>query len=308
MKSTTGVSRRDFVKIAAAASAASITVPLHGLAAGEGRAGDGWQIGCYTRPWDQFEYRVALDGVAEAGFKHVGLMTAKCKGWVLVTVDSMSDEVAAISEEIKKRGLKALSIYGGDLPVGESVQTGVAGLKKLIDHCGICACPNLLLGGTTDEKLFDRYYKVVAECCDYAEAKGVGLSVKPHGGQNATGPQCRKIIEQIGRKQFRLWYDPGNIFYYSDGTLDPVVDSATVNGLVVGMSVKDFKLPKEVLLNPGAGQVDFLKVLVNLRKGGFTDGPLIVECLERGDPAHVTADARKALKFVEELTQKTSKV
>ena len=57
------------------------------------------------------------------------------------------------------------------------------------------------------------------------------MSVKPHGGQNATGPQCRKLIEQVGHKNFRLWYDPGNIFYYSDGNLDPVDDSATVDGL-----------------------------------------------------------------------------
>jgi hypothetical protein len=28
-----------------------------------------WQIGCYTRPWDQYEYRVALDAIAEAGYE-----------------------------------------------------------------------------------------------------------------------------------------------------------------------------------------------------------------------------------------------
>jgi hypothetical protein len=27
----------------------------------------------------------------------------------------------------------------------------------------------------------DNYYRVVAECCDYAAGKGVGISVKPHG-------------------------------------------------------------------------------------------------------------------------------
>ncbi|MBI4326633.1 MAG: sugar phosphate isomerase/epimerase [Chloroflexi bacterium] len=209
---------------------------------------------------------------------------------------------AAISDEVKKRGLRTLSIYGGDFPVAKSVEAGSAGLKRLIDHCATCTCPNLLLGGT-DEKLFTPYYKVVAECCDYAAAKGVGLSLKPHGGQNATGPQCRKIIEQVGHKNFRLWYDPGNILYYSDGRLDPVNDCATVDGLVIGMSVKDFKLPKEVLVTPGTGQVNFREVFARLKKGGFTRGPLIVECLERGDVAHITAEARKARQFLEELTR-----
>jgi sugar phosphate isomerase/epimerase len=142
----------------------------------------------------------------------------------------------------------------------------------------------------------------VAECCDYAASKGVGLSVKPHGGQNATGPQCRRIIEQVGHKNFRLWYDPGNIYYYSDGKLDPVTDAATVDGLVVGMSVKDFKPPKEVLVTPGTGQVNFREVFARLKQGGFTRGPLIVECLERGDLAHIAAEAKKARQFMEELT------
>ncbi len=296
---STNLTRRDFLRTTTALGLASLTKPLTALAADS----PAYQLGCYTRPWDQFEYRVALDGIADAGFKHAGLMTAKGKSWILITVDSTLEEVAAIAEEVKQRGLKTLSIYGGDFPVAKSVEAGVAGLKKLIDHCVVCACPNLLLGGTTDEKLLQPYYKVVAECCDYAASKGVGLSVKPHGGQNATGPQCRKLIEQVGHRSFRLWYDPGNICYYSDGKLDPVADSATVDGLVVGMSVKDFKLPKEVLVTPGTGQVNFREVLARLRKGGFTRGPLIVECLTRGDtPAKITAEAKQARLFLEELT------
>lgn len=78
-----------------------------------GSAG-GWQIGCYTRPWDQFDYRVALDGIAEAGYKSAGLMTHKGKTWVIITVDTTPEESAAIGEEMRKRGLAAVSIYGGD--------------------------------------------------------------------------------------------------------------------------------------------------------------------------------------------------
>jgi sugar phosphate isomerase/epimerase len=261
----------------------------------------GFQIGCYTRPWDQYEYRVALDGIAQAGFQYAGLMTAKGKSWVIINVDSTSEEVAGIQEQVRQRGLKILSIYGGEFPVAKSVAAGVSGLQRLIDHAAICQCPHLMLGGTADDKLFDAYYQVVAECCDYAAAKGVGLSVKPHGGRNATGPQCRRILEKVGHRNFRLWYDPGNIFYYSDGKLDPVEDAATVNGLVVGMSVKDFKPPKEVAVTPGTGLVRFAEVLARLRKGGFTSGPLIIECLERGDAAAVTAAARKTRLFLESL-------
>ena len=53
------ISRRDFL---AASAAAALSLPAM---ADESP----WQIGCYTRPWDAFDYRVALDGSAEAGFR-----------------------------------------------------------------------------------------------------------------------------------------------------------------------------------------------------------------------------------------------
>ncbi len=292
------LNRREFIGAAGVYAVAALSCPRSGLAAERG----GYLLGCYTRPWDQFDYRVALDGIAEAGFEYAGLMTAKGKSWVLITVDSTPEEVEAIAGEVKKRGLKTLSLYGGDFPVAKSAAAGTAGLKKLVDCCVLCACPNLLLGGTSDEKLVPAYYQVVKECCDYAASKGVGLSIKPHGGQNATGPQCRRLIEQVGHPNFRLWYDPGNIFYYSDGKLDPVEDSARVDGLVVGVSVKDFLSPKEVAVTPGNGRVNFREVFARLRKGGFTRGPLVIECLAHGDtPAKITAEARKARQFIESL-------
>jgi len=292
------ISRREFLAgTSLALSAAALPGNVFG-ALGE----TGYQSGCYTRPWDQWDYRVALDGIAEAGFKYAGLMTAKGKSWVIITVDSTAEEVQTMAQEARQRGLQILSIYGGDFPVSRSVDAGIEGLKKLIDFCVICSCPNLLLGGTTEEKLFEPYYKVVAECCDYAKSRKVGLSIKPHGGQNATGPQCRTILERLARKEFRLWYDPGNIFYYSDGKLDPVEDARAVDGLVVGMSVKDFLPPKEVLVTPGTGKVNFRGVLSLLRKGGFRSGPVLVECLAKCDtPAAVTLEAIKSRKFLQGL-------
>jgi len=299
------ISRRSFLagtgKLGLAGLAVSHIESLFGADAGIAARPAAWQIGCYTRVFDQFEYPVALDAMVEAGFKYVGLMTTKTQGWVMIKTTTPVEEVRAMHSEAQKRGLKVLSVYG-DFSVGGSLEAGIRGLKQLIDDAGVCECPNLMLGGTNDEKLYQLYYKTIAECCDYAAAKGVGLSIKPHGGQNATGPQCRKAIELVGKKNFRLWYDPGNVFYYSDGKLDPVDDAATVDGLVVGMSVKDFLPPKEVLVNIGEGKVDFLAVFARLKKGGFTHGPLIVECLARGPLESVRAAAKKARDFLENLT------
>ena len=304
MTMTNAISRRSFLAGTAKLGAAGLVASaFHSLSAAEAAATrqPAWQLGCYTRVFDQFDYPVALDAIAEAGFKHVGLLTTNSKQWVMIKTATPPEEVEAMHKEARKRGLKVLSVYG-DFSVADSLEAGIRGLRQLIDDAVICDCPNLMLGGTSDEKLYPLYYKTIAECCDYAAAKGVGLSIKPHGGQNATGPQCRKAIELVGKKNFGLWYDPGNIFYYSDGKLDPVEDAATVNGLVVGISVKDFLPPKEVLVNIGSGKVDFPAVFTRLKQGGFTRGPLIVECLARGPLESVKAEAKKSRQFLEQLT------
>jgi len=301
------LSRRDFLghslRLGAAGLAASCTAASTMASA----AGDRWQIGCYTRPWAKYDYRVALDAIAEAGFKYAGLMTAKSKNNLVISVATTLEEAGQVGREARKRGLKIPSVYGGGIPVDKSLEAGIEGLKKLIDNCAACGAGNLLMGGIGNEKLFKVYYKAIAECCDYAAEKGIGISVKPHGGLNATGPQCRKTIEMVNHKNFQIWYDPGNIYYYSDGKRDPVTDAATVDGLVVGMCVKDYKHPKKVDLTPGTGMVNFPAVMARLKQGGFTGGPLVVECLEPGDLEQTLAEAKKARLFLEELTgQKTS--
>ncbi|MBX7255357.1 MAG: sugar phosphate isomerase/epimerase [Candidatus Hydrogenedentes bacterium] len=301
MAETSGISRREFLSRAAAGSALAIVGTSRSSA--QSQAG-GWQIGCYTRPWDKHDYRVALDAIAEAGFAYVGLMTTKSANGLVLSVETTPDEANAIGEECKKRNLKVPSVYGGGIPSHESVEAGIAGMRKLIDHCVAAGVANLMMGGVGDEKESVPYYKAIAESCSYAAEKGIGISVKPHGGTNSTGPQCRALIEGVNKSQFRLWYDPGNIYYYSDGKLDPVDDAATVDGLVVGMSIKDFKDPKEVLLTPGTGRVDFPKVMARLIQGGFTSGPLIVECLTPGELPQLLEEAKKARAFVESLVKK----
>ena len=230
-------------------------------------------------------------------------MTAKSrKSSLIISVDTSLEEARQVGHEVKQRGLKVPSVYGGGIPVNKSLKAGIKGMRKLIDNCVACGAKNLLMGGTGNKKLFKLYYKAIAECCDYAQEKGLGISIKPHGGLNATGPQCRKTIEMVGHRNFRIWYDPGNIFYYSDGKLNPIDDAATVDGLVVGMCIKDYKHPKNVDVTPGTGQVDFPAVFARLKKGGFTHGALMIECLDPGDVKKTIVQARKTRFFMEELT------
>ena len=284
-----------------AAGALAETIRPAGADAADASGNETWQIGCYTRPWDQHDYRVALDAIAEAGFKHAGLMTTKSQTRLVISPLTTIEKAEKIGQEVKQRGMQIPSVYGGGIPVNKSLEAGIEGLKKLINNCAAAGAKSLLMGGIGNKKLYDIYYKAIAECCDYAAEKKILITLKPHGGLNATGPQCRKTIEEVGHKNFRLWYDPGNIYYYSNGQLDPVQDAATVDNIVTGMCVKDYKHPKEVMITPGTGKVDFPAVLARLKKGGFAGGPLVIECLTQGELPAMQAEAKKARRFVEQL-------
>lgn len=280
-------------------------------AAGEKREGL-YRIGIYTRPWDTFDYRVAFDAIAEAGYRYVGLMTTTLPGRRLViTPDISAEEAVQIGEEAKKRNLIVTSVYG-DFSLAGGLEKAVASLKRLVDNCRAAGARSLLLGGVGNPQLYDLYYDTIKACCDYAAERSLALTIKPHGGLNATGPECRKAIERVGHPNFSLWYDPGNIFFYSDGKLDPVDDAATVDGLVrEGLCIKDFvmseeegKIRKDVWVTPGKGRVNFPAVLRRLRQGGFLAGDLVIECIDRPDPRdteRLVAEAKAARLYVEEL-------
>jgi len=294
MYSVSPITRRHFIQSCAAAglyAASAHAIPL--------QKGKGWQIGCFTRPWAEFEVETIFDAIAKAGFHFVGLMSAAPGSQLILSASSKEQRANEIGSLAKSRGLGILSNFAGDFGVQKSLQSGFDGLRRLIDLSAACGSKSLLLGGTDKPELFDAYYQAVAHCCDEAMKKGVQLTLKPHGGLNSTGPQCRKIIEKVNHQNFRLWYDPGNIFYYSDGQLDPVQDVESVDGIVTGMCVKDYQHPKEVEITPGTGKVNFPAVISRLKKGGFTSGPLLIECLKKGDLESLQREAKNAQQSLE---------
>jgi sugar phosphate isomerase/epimerase len=191
----------------------------------------------------------------------------------------------------------------GEFSVESSVEEGVRQLRRLVNNVQACGAAELLLGGTADPQQYDRYYEALRQVCDEAYAKGIGLCLKPHGGLNATGSQCREAIERVDHRNFRLWYDPGNILYYSDGKRQPLEDVLEIDGLVVGMSVKDFQAPKQVEVTPGTGLVNFPALFARMQLGGFRRGLMMVECTAGRDFAEVTKEAQKARRYVESLVQ-----
>lgn len=287
-------SRREFIK--------KSTIGGVVLASGTGAlvnacSSSKWKIGAYTRVWGNRNYLEALDGMVEAGYKYVGLSTHE-KGRV---VDRNSDPEFAVQvgEEIKKRGLTLVTNSGGEHDVSNSLEEGIAGLKRLIDNSALCGAPVIQINAIHDPVRMEPFYKAISECCDYAAEKGVLITLKPHG---QVGAFCLEQVKKVNHKNFKLWYDPGNVFHASFGETDPLDDAVGLGGYVVGMAVKDFRLPRDVNVTPGTGMVDFPKLLALLGQEGFTSGALVVELVSQGDLAHLTAEAIKARKFIESIT------
>jgi sugar phosphate isomerase/epimerase len=307
IRSTIHFHRRQFLQ-SAAVLAASGMVTNHLIAADENptepaETRSPWLLGCFTRPFSEFTYEQTVQAIASAGFAAVGLMSVRLSDATVTLADANDSQVEEIREQAAKHKLSIAATYYGGPPVDRSVTVGIEALRRLIDNCHQAKCATILMGGTTSEPLFDAYYDAVAACCDYAAQKQVALVLKPHGGLNATGPQCRQIVARVNHPAFRLWYDPGNIFYYSEGQLDPINDATSVDGLVTGMCVKDFLPPQDVAINPGTGRVDFPKLMTQLKAGGFVSGPLIVETLKPGDLETTKANAAAAYKFLSELVR-----
>lgn len=306
IQGTTSLLRRDMLRQSAtiAAVLGAGCVRANPLAAADRDGATGWQLGCFTRPFSEFTYAQTLDGIASAGYDAVGLMSAKLSSGTVTLANANREQLAEIREEAAKRKLAISATYYGGPPVNQSLTAGIEAMQQLVDHCDQVGCATILLGGTGDPTLFDAYYQAVKAVCNDATEKHVAVVLKPHGGLNATGPECRRIIERVGHPNFRIWYDPGNIFYYSEGELDPLEDVASVDGLVTGMCVKDFAPPRDVAINPGSGRVNFPELMTRLRAGGLVSGPLVVETLAPGDYETTKANARQARIFLESLLKK----
>ena len=290
------LSRRDFLK--------KSTVGAVVLATGPGvlfnacsPSSSKWKIACYTRVWGNRNYIEALDGMVEAGYKYVGLSTHE-NGRV-VDRNSTPDFASKVGEEIKKRGLTLVTNSGGEHDVSNSLEEGIAGLKNLIDNSSLCGAPVIQINAIHDPVRMDPFYKAISECCDYAAEKDVLITLKPHG---QSGEFCLEQVKKVNHENFKLWYDPGNVYHASFGDINPLDDAVGLGAYVVGMAVKDFRLPREVNVTPGTGMVDFPKLLNLLGEDGFTYGPLVVELVSKGDYDHITAEAIKAREFFESLT------
>jgi sugar phosphate isomerase/epimerase len=305
---TRAMPRRAFLQTAAMAATAVVAGAADTFA-----EEPSWPIGCFNRPWMQkfgskmqpldtpapanWGFDAALKGIKQAGYKTGGLLTPM-PDEPFIGSQATDEYLTRLKQRIDASGVAvnmgALHVKP-ELPLAEAIQD----MRRQIDHAQFLHLEWLLTFGVDEERYYEKYYKMMADAADYAEQAKMKLVLKPHGGGSGASEEIKRCLGQVNRPNFKIWYDAGNIIYYTGK--DPVEELKPIAQYVTGFCAKDCTGEKgDVMIQFGTGKVDFLAVFKELKKAGF-NGPVFVECAGGKTFSEVTDGARANLVFLEKI-------
>ncbi len=289
------MNRRQFLRDLTATAAAAAAVPLTGLPA---LARVRWEIGCFNRPFTKWSLDETLAGIKAAGYNLTGLLSST-KEEPLISPQATPEYLEKIKRMLKAHALKAnmgALRSRHNIPLEESMRE----VRQQIDNARTLSLKYVMTFGVDRPDQYEHYYKVMAETAAYARERKIQLVMKPHGGGSGAAEEILRCIEKVNHPNFKIWYDAGNIIYYTGK--DPVKELEPIARYVTGFCAKDCAQPKsEVMIQFGTGKVDFKAVFRTLKKAGF-NGPVMVECCALNDSrAVVTANARANREYLEKV-------
>lgn len=304
------VSRRGFLKTGSVAAAAATMNMFDGDVLASGVS---WPVGCFNRPWMQkfgshvqplstpqpanWGFDAALTGIKEAGFLMAGLLTPMPEEPFL-GADASEDYLAGLKKRIAASGLTATmgSLHGN---FSSSLEDAIQQVRRQIDHAQFLNVEWLLTFGVDKKEDYANYCRAMADAADYAQERKIKLVLKPHGGSSGASEEIIRCLKDVGRPNFKIWYDAGNIIYYTGK--DPVEELRPIAQYVTGFCAKDCAAPNsDVMIQFGSGKVDFSAVYGELKKAGF-NGPTFIECAGGKTFQEVTDGARANRVFLEKI-------
>lgn len=285
------LNRRDFVR-ATTLAALSLSPLARALAAEK----VSWPIGCFNRPWTKWSYDEGLDGIKAAGYKLTGLLSAH-KGEAFTSSAATPEYLDGLKKRIADRGL-ALNMTAIRFKPDAPLEDNIADLRKQIENAARLELKYMLTFGVDKPAHYENFYRLMADGAAQCEKRGIRLVLKPHGGGSGASEEILRCIEKVAHTNFKVWYDAGNIIYYTGK--DPLAELEPIVKYVTGFCAKDCPGTKgEVMSQFGTGKVDFQKIFARLKAAGF-NGPIMVEGVKVGTtPDETTANAKANREFLE---------
>jgi sugar phosphate isomerase/epimerase len=251
-------------------------------------------LGCTTRPYASLSFAEACARIADAGYSDVAVFGRKA-----VHSTSTREETLAVRQIAEDAGLTP-SMLLGHVQLDLGTAAAVDDYRALIDNAALLGARWLLECGTDRKERYADYVTVMRRVASHAQAAGITITLKPHGGITQTTADLIDVHRRVDHPAFGLCYDPGNIVYYTGGQERPETYVSEVAHLIATCIIKDCVLDEgipSVVVTPGEGLVDFPTILSALVSGGF-EGPLYVECVGGTDIDEIDRNVRRTLPFV----------
>ncbi len=240
-----------------------------------------------TNTYHTYLLEESLAGIAAAGFKSVEL--ASVPGWTEhVRRNASAEELAHVKDLLHNYDLAPVSLAGHSDLVSDA---GIAEFRKALNiaqKLGIryvttsTGGHDASSGGSLEDQR-NHFLRNIRPLADEAAAIGITICLETHGGLLASGVIAKKLIEDIGKSNIGINYDPGNVIFY--GGVRPEDDIKDSADAVKHMHCKDQIGGPGVWNFPtvGTGEVNFAAIFAALDKVGFT-GPVSIEIEFQGEP------------------------
>jgi sugar phosphate isomerase/epimerase len=277
------------------------------------------ELACNTLNYAATSFTRALEGIARAGFKYVGVgATHEKKRYPNYQISET--ELREMKSRIDACGLKVNSCLCFEVHIGpdESVDQ----FRRELDNLAALGCKRAIIGGPwyyakwpTEiyapdvwQRACDQFYSCMDKILPHAEKLGIVICVKPHTGLVAHSGRVREVRERLRSPSLSICWDAGNVSFYEGVCPDPGLDK--VAPFVRAVCLKDHKGPRAHPVFPplGEGNVDHDEFFGVLAKGGFND-VLMIERLgvregETLTPEQIDERGVQSIEFLTPLLKK----
>jgi sugar phosphate isomerase/epimerase len=236
--------------------------------------------------------------IARGRYKLTGLLSGN-RGEAFTSSSATPQYLDGLKKRIEQRGL-SVNMTAIRFRPEAALAENIADLRKQIDNAARLELRFMLTFGVDKPEYYENFYRLMADAAAQGEKHSLQIVLKPHGGSSGASEEILRCLDKVGHPNFRIWYDAGNIIYYTGK--DPVAELEPVARYVTGFCAKDCPGPKgEVMSQFGTGKVDFKAVFSKLKTAGF-NGPIMVEGVQVGATAQeTTSNARANREFLEKV-------